>query len=403
MVTAPAAPTALVRFADAGDLYVTWRWTHALDSPGVSVIPRAQVADAMAALTAARPGAPDGHLAAYATELGLAARLARTLVPYGLALNLHQYLQRGVRPLLRIQPAPSIARVPWELLALDSDPEIRLLEVADVSALAPASVVHAPARVRRPWSAGRELPLVAVLDPRVPGFGAGSRLGSVLGPVDPGAPLVRRLAEHARAGRLRLPVPGEAASLFRRADTDRDWLSAALRAGASRLLYTGHVTAADPAAGSSEDARLHLSCPATLPGHAPALRGHRPLAAKDLLLDPARWPMPGRVALIACESGGDPRFADALGLTSATLHAGAELVTATRWPLPTDHALALAGADPAARPLQEAIRAIDTAHESEDPVRALAGWQRERLTAWRRERTIEHAPLLWGAFTTTTG
>ncbi|MFD7508353.1 hypothetical protein ACFV5N_03230, partial [Streptomyces sp. NPDC059853] len=292
MVTAPAAPaapatpTALVRFADAGDLYVTWRWTHALDRPGVTVIPRAQAGDALAALTAARPGAPDGHLATYRTEAELAARLARTLVPYGLALNLHQYHQRGIRPLLRIQPAPSIAQVPWELLVLDSDPEVRLVEVADVSASAPASVVHAPARVPRPWRAGRDLPLVAVLDPRVPGFGAGSRLGSVLGPVDADGPLVRHLARCARSGRLRLPVPGDPLSLFRRADTDRDWLSTALRAGASRLLYAGHVTAADPAAGSSEDARLHLSCRAELPGHAPALRGHRPLAAKDLLLDP---------------------------------------------------------------------------------------------------------------------
>lgn len=391
--------TVQVRFADAGDLYVSWRWTHALSEVGVTVIPQDQVGAAMAALAAARPGDPAGGFTVYDTERALAEQLARTLVPYGLAFQLHQLYQQGIRPLLRVQPSPRIAQVPWELLALDSAPEIRLLEVADVSVLAPASVVHAPGRTPRSWAATRTLPVVAVLDPRVPGYGTGSRLGSVLGPVPSDAPLARQLAGYASAGRL---VPAPPGGPFRRTDTDRAWLSAALTAGAGRLLYAGHVTAADPDSGQSEDARLHLACTDAHPGHAPALRGHRPLSAKDLLLDADRWPVPGRVALIACESGGDLRFGDALGLAAAMISGGAELVTSTRWSLPTDHAFALAGADPAAYPLREAIRAIDTAHESDDPVRALAGWQRERLAAWRERRTVEHSPVLWGAFATLT-
>lgn len=322
---------------------------------------------------------------------------------------------RGVRPHLRIQPSPRVAQVPWELLDVDLQHNangVRLLEIADVSLLAPASVVHATGRVAQSWSQTRQLPIVGVLDPRVPGFRADSSLGSVLGRMAADAPVAHLVAAHAANDRLRPPVTDSLAA-FRREDLDRDWLGTELRSGASRLLYVGHVTAAPPESGRSENAQLHLACNATALGFAPVTREHRPLSAKDLLLgthtlaaDPTTgrdlWPIPSRVALIACESGGDLRFGEALGLVSAMIHGGAELVTASRWSLPTDLAFDRAGGThQGVRPLQDAICAIDAAHESDDPVQALATWQRERLSAWREHRTLNDSPVLWAAFATT--
>ncbi|MER8072924.1 CHAT domain-containing protein [Streptomyces sp. NPDC094034] len=411
----PDRPTALVRMADAGDLYISWRWTHELSATGVGLVPAAQLASALAALADALPGEAlepaltTGALASYERELALAETLSRTLLPYGLAKQLYELYQRGVRPHLRIQPSPRVAQVPWELLA--PDPGVRLVEIADISLLAPVSIVHAPARPARPWAATRRLPVVGVLDPRVPGFRADSALGSVLGQLREDAPVARMVGRYAAEGRW-WPAVDDPVEAFRRTDLDRDRLGAALRAGASRLLYVGHVTAAPPASGESETAQLHLACTAEVVGFADPVRAHRPLSAKDLLLGTmgladnpqpggTRWPIPSRVALIACESGGDLRFAEALGLATAMIHGGAETVTAGRWTLPTDLAFhRLADADPSARPLQDAVCAIDAAHEREDAVLAHGDWQRERLAAWRELRTVEHSPVLWGAFAT---
>ncbi|MBB5937948.1 CHAT domain-containing protein [Streptomyces zagrosensis] len=412
-------PTVLIRMADAGDVYVSWRWTHALSASGVSRVPKAAADGALDALEAALPGAATPRLTAaltsgafstYDSELALAERLSRTFLPYGLAQQLHELWTRGVRPLLRIQPSPRTARLPWELLA--PDPGLRLLDIADLGLLAPTSVTHAPGRAVSSWSATRRLPVVAVLDPRVPGFRADSALGSVLGRPSAQTPLARQIAGYAQNGRLRPDAGGDPAAMFRRSDVDREWLSVTLRAGASRLLYVGHVTAAAPESGQSENAQLHLACGADSVGFAPPIRAHRPLSAKDLLLGThslaqspesgaARWPVPSRVALIACESGGDMRFGEALGLATAMVHGGAELVTTTRWALPTDLAFhRLAGAPSQARPLHDAVCAIDAAHEEHEAVRALNDWQRTRLDAWRTARTVEHSPVLWGAFAT---
>ncbi|WP_329064080.1 CHAT domain-containing protein [Streptomyces sp. NBC_01429] len=413
-------PTALVRMADAGDLYISWRWTHDLAATGVGRVPRDQLDRALAALGAALPGPSPalgqalttGALASYESELALAELLSRTLLPYGLAKQLYELYQRGVRPHLRIQPSPRTAQVPWELLA--PDPGVRLVEIADLSLLAQASIAHAPGRPSRPWAATRRLPVVGVLDPRVPGFRADSALGSVLGRIGPEAPVARLVSAYTAENRWR-PAVADPVDAFRRTDLDREWLGTALREGASRLLYVGHVTAAAPTSGLSENAQLHLSCTAATTGFAPPLRSHRPLSAKDLLLgtyglDAAHgevrarsgaecWPIPSRVALIACESGGDLRFVEALGLATAMIHGGAETVTAGRWTLPTDLAFHhLAGAAPTSRPLQEAIRAIDATHEADDAVAAHGAWQRDRLAAWRELRTVDHSPVLWGAF-----
>ncbi|GAB2509821.1 CHAT domain-containing protein [Nocardia heshunensis] len=421
--------------ADAGDLYLTWRWADETAPGGVAVIPEEQVEAAMARLAAAlpAPGTPGGlesalttgEFASYAAENELAQQLSSTFLPYNLAVQLHELYTSGVRPRLRVQPSPRTAQLPWELIA--PDPDVRLVEIADVSILAPAGILQAPARVARSWTSTRTHPVVAILDPRVPGFRADSALGSVLGRMDAATPLAELVAAHAAADRI-TPAVDDPLEAFRRTDLDRTWLSTALHAGAARLLYVGHVTAAAPESGRSESATLHLSCTAASPGFAPAYRDHRPLSARDLLLGtyalptettdalptgnghrdkpiprtgPEIWPIPSRVALIACESGGDLRFAEPLGLVAAMLTGGAELVTAGRWPLPTDLAFhRLAGTAPTAHPFQEAVCAIDAAHESEDPVTALNAWQRTHLAAWRDTGRIEHSPLIWAAFAT---
>lgn len=414
-----STPTAIVRMADAGAVYISWRWADDVLSGGVGVVPEADVVEAIRELTAAlpNPSAPDslertltlGALGRYDAEAELAQLLSRTFLPYALAAQLHDLMANGVRPHVRIQPSPRTAQVPWELIA--PDPDVRLVEIADVSLLPPVSVTQAPGRQTRDWASTKHLPIVAVLDPKVPGFRADSILGSVLGRPDSAMPVAVRMATHAEAGRLR-PAVTDPIAAFRRSDVDRDWLGEVLRAGAGRLLYIGHVTAALPESGQSELAELHLACTDSTTGFAQATRSHRPLSARDLLLgtytidaNPVAgqelWPMPSRVALIACESGGDGRFSEALGLVSALIRNGAELVTASRWSLPTDLAFTkLAGAASGARPLQEAICAIDAAHDDEDPVRSLGSWQRERLAVWRELRTPEVSPILWGAIAT---
>ena len=116
-----------------------------------------------------------------------------------------------------------------------------------------------------------------------------------------------------------LPDVGAAVELFRRADADRaGWRTA--RADPSRLLYVGHATAADGDVGHADRAALHLA-------------DDRPLTASDLMS--AKLPMPPRVALLACASGGDYQFDEATGLVAAMILGGAQLVTATLWSLPT--------------------------------------------------------------------
>ncbi|MEV0645613.1 CHAT domain-containing protein [Phytomonospora sp. NPDC050363] len=409
-------PTVLLRYADAGHLYASWRWTDSLHTAEAAYFPQDGVDAAVGALTAALPGlgggpgaAGPGELAGidgveaalttgafsgYESELALARQFTRALLPPGLAVRLDEMYAAGIRPRLRIQPSPRIAQIPWELLATEPE-DIRLIEIADVSVLAPAGVAHAPGRKVREWASSRELPIVAVLDPRVPGFRADSRLGSVLGRMNGEAPLAVHVA--GLAGRLR-PAVSDPVQAFRRTDVDRDWLGGVLRGGAGRLLYVGHATAAVPESGEGEHAQLHLACTAETEGFAPVLRGHRPLSAKDLLLGTDRYPMPSRVALIACESGGDLRFTETLGLASAAILGGAELVTATRWTLATDFAVERAGG--AGRPLQDAVVAVDSAHDAEDPVEALGAWQRSRLAAWRAGGSVADSPVLWSAFST---
>ncbi|MEU9127003.1 CHAT domain-containing protein [Kitasatospora sp. NPDC048540] len=428
----------LLRLADAGDLHLTWRWTAGAHGYGSGYAPAPEVEQAVRALAAALPGPGEamrhalgaGAFADGRGELGLARLLAEALWPPGLTEQLRHVSGVAGRPVVRIQPSPRVAQVPWELLTVDTD-DTRLIDLADVATAAPLSLrrppgppgpdgpqepqepqePQAPQPLRAPQAqtAGRDA-VVLVLDPRIPGFRADSVLGSVLGPPGSDPALLALVGRHLDSGTA-VPAVAAPAEAFRRSDLDRDWLGGALRAGARRLLYVGHVSGAPVDGGQSEDAALHLACGAQVPGLAEPVRGHRPLSAKDLLLGTlagrpdgvpgARlWPAPPRVALIACESGGDLRFAESFGLAAAMLHNGAELVTATRWTLPTSFAFhRLAGLSESVRPLSEAVLAVDAAHDRPDPVGALGGWQREQLARWRTGHRIEHSPLLWAALT----
>ncbi|MFJ6294804.1 CHAT domain-containing protein [Streptomyces griseoviridis] len=403
---------------------MTWTWAGGVQGFGTAHGPAEDVERAVAALTAALPGGGaegmaralgSGAMSAYESERGLANTLAEALWPPQLTEQLHQVRSRSSqRPLIRIQPSPRTAQVPWELLALadttgqaDAAEDVRLMDLADVVTTAPASSRRPGTTTDRTATSDR---VVLVLDPKVPGFRADSPLGSVLGRPGSDPELLKLIERRLEAGTVAPEVTTPAEAL-RRTDLDREWLGTVLREGARRLLYVGHVSGAPVENGQSEDVTLHLCCDAQTTGLAEPVRGHRPLAAKDLFLGtlPLRadgepgsslWPAPPRVALIGCESGGDLRFAESFGLASAMIHNGADLVTATRWVLPTSFAFhRLAGVPQTVRPLTEAVTAVDTAHESDNPVTELTTWQQSQLTKWRTTGNPSHSPLLWASLT----
>ena len=373
--------TVQLKLVDAGDLYFWWRWEHEPAEPRAQVVHRHLVQGVLdewaAAVPSPLPGEDAGQalrralthgpLVDPAREHDLATRLSRALLPGPLAAELDSWLTQGIRPHLRIQPSPSTALVPWEALRVD-DGE-RVVHNLAISVLPPATVANAVDRRVSPFDPHGTV--VEVLDPRVPGFADDSGLGSVLGGT-------------------------------RRDDIDRDQLEKAL-ATAARLLYVGHVTTG----GHGLDARLHLSCTADTTGRAALLGAHRPLTAADLVLGhrpgPVRpWRFPARVALVACESGGDVRFAEPSGLVTAMVHCGAEYVTATRWTLPTDEGLRrLVPGFPGAAVLEPTVAAVDEAHRAPNPVTALNDWQRAAATAWETTGDLTCSPLVWAAFSTT--
>ncbi|KAA1249332.1 CHAT domain-containing protein [Mycobacterium simiae] len=334
------------------------------------------------------------------------------------------------RPVLFISPSARLARVPWGLLALPksgpSKAELvrarqeaitasgrvaaripwqladirehtdgyRLMELVDVLLAAPQHIVHAP-REPADWDARRDGPPVLVLDPRVPGQRPDSALGSVLGRPSGQTRLARHFAELMQRRQV-LPAVNAAVELFRRSDADRGWLGTLLAQHPSRLFFVGHASSADGNLGQADRAALHLACSATIPGDAAAIGQHRPLTASDVMT--LQLPMPPRVALLACASGGDYQFDEATGLVAAMILGGAQLVTATLWSLPTTAAyrqFAVADADPMA----EVVVAVDHAQQDDDAGCALNRWQRSQMRLWR-DGAVTASPLYWGALVT---
>lgn len=401
-------PVVRLRYVDGDDLFTNWIWDHQQNSPRMTVLPRALVEPALEELARALPtplpgesgeqalkrALTDGVMLDFEREQRLAELLTSTLIPEWLALELNALEEAGRRPHLRVQLSPSTAQVPWELMSTSEG--ARGIDMVDASVLLPASLRNDPGRVVSPWAPGS--PVAAILDPAVPGFAASSELGSVLGPVgedtllgDMVAGLGERVRPHVEAGN----------SVFRRRDVGRSELAEAVQ-DAGRLLYVGHVTASTHAL----DSRMHLSDRADAPGLTAATGPHRPYSAADIALGAAGLaPLraPNRVALIACDSGSDMRFAEPTGLVAAFTARGAEYVTATRWTLPTEAGLrrfAPGLGDRAKGMLAEAIIAVNTSHEASDPVAAMGAWQRAQRKRWTETGDPRYSPIIWGTLAT---
>ncbi|QLL07232.1 CHAT domain-containing protein [Mycobacterium vicinigordonae] len=290
------------------------------------------------------------------------------------------------------------ARIPWQLADIHAHTEgYRLMELADILLSVPQHIVHAP-RTPRAWESNRDNPPLLVLDPRVPGQRPDSALGSVLGRPSDQTPLARYYGDMMRR-RAVLPRVGTAVELFRRQDADRRWLTEMLAQQPSRILYAGHASSADSEVGGADRAALHLACSAAMPGDAASIGDHRPLTASDLMA--ARMPIPPRVALLACASGGDYQFDEATGLVAAMILGGAQLVTATLWSLPTAAAFRQFGpaAEDSVDPLAESVTAVDSAHQQDEAGRAVNRWQRAQMRRWR-DGDVTASPLFWGALVT---
>ncbi|MBK8755802.1 MAG: CHAT domain-containing protein [Actinomycetales bacterium] len=407
----------VVRAVDAGDTYLTFRPLV----PDAQVIPhRVRAADLtplLAKLAEALPDpipgevsgskhikrALDGALTSVTRERELSEALGRLVIPPAI----WQLLAGAELPVrLRITPSARLATLPWELLTLPRGE--RLLKLATLAFELPPTIHY-----RRP---------------RRPDYGCIDPTLAPLRTIDPEAPLhTPFLRAMTVAGRnlvkQRLGThPPRVIDLPR--IVTREDLGSALRAHPPRWLYFGHVSIPEP--GMPGAAGLHLSDPGV--GGVPPFGGsgrlyplgHRALTVVDLLVGtreeswftherpPAAlglagvdiWPMPPRVALIACNSGADHTATEPLGLVAATQLLGAEIVTATRWSLPTDAAFSALREYHARLPVTELVLAVDAAHESADPVAGIRDWQLGQLAAWEASGDLGVAPLLFAALTT---
>ncbi|WP_433665102.1 CHAT domain-containing protein [Nocardia sp. CA-128927] len=428
----------LVRAADAGDTYLAWRWLDDVGQPRFEVLTTAAIEPALTALAdalvhrragergtdAAHRALTEGAFADVDRERELARLLTDAVLPPGLRAGIRQRIAAGQRVRVRLTPSPRLAHVPWDLLCVDDD-DRRLLEVAEV-VLEPPATVHAErAILPEPWPDVRDRPPLVIVDPVLPMRAGSHGLGQVLDRAELDR-FAERVDEYVTAGRMPVTDGDQVVHCA----MDRVELSAALRSPRSRLFYLGHVTSSPDEPGS---AAIHLNDTVAEWGMAAPLRfpgrdgdrldrdDHRPFAALDLLMgtssadretwrrygfDEARlghelWPMPQRVAVIACEGGADYRSAETFGLVIAMVNAGAALVTTTRWTLPADRVFRSAIGGFEAQPTTELALRVDRAHEGLDPIGELAEWQRGRLREWRSRGELADTPLVWAALTHT--
>ena len=317
-------------------------------------------------------------LASPRDEARLAVSLGRLLLPEALRSILAADVGRAGAPrhTVVIAAGPSLAQVPFELLAVDDAASVRLIEVARVrGGLHAAATIGA--RDPAPPAAGG---ILRVIDPG-PSSAAYARRGGVYGgewptPIYPArhGGVDERWFERVGGGSDRLLNPVEDAR-----PVTREVLSEALRARPGRLLYLGHAVSGDVDAPAR--AGLVLADPAD---GGP----FRPFTAAEWIADPALWPAPPLVAVMSCQSN-DTHLLEQMGLVQAAVHAGGALITSTRWVLPADRHPDTATTDLAL--------AVDRAHDESDPICALRRWQLGRLSAWRRDPGPETAPLIWAA------
>ena len=391
------AVTLILRFADVG--VATYASLRVVGEPARTVTWGVQESELVAALDQLSTALPDprasetrrdaveraiatGPFATPDTELAIARTLGLALVAPA-AWQLLLECVASPRATLFVSPSARLARVPWGLLAMPGDDKFRLLELVDVLMAAPSNIVNS-ARAPKCWNDRGDRPPLLVLDPRVPGQRPDSDLGSVLGRPSPETSLAQHFAE-LMEHRTVLPVVSSAVELFRRTDADRPWLGRQLDREPSRLLYVGHATAADGDVGHADRAALHLA-------------DENPLTAADLMS--AKLPMPPRIAMIACASGGDYQFDEATGLVAAMILGGAQLVTATLWSLPTTAGYRqFAPATDDHDPMAQAIIGVDRAHQESDAGRAVNSWQRQQMRQWR-DGDAGASPVYWAALAT---
>ncbi|MDM4140972.1 MULTISPECIES: CHAT domain-containing protein [Mycobacterium] len=454
-MTGPDRLTLVLRYADLG--IATYASLQIVGQPSRTVtwvVEEPLLLAALAELTAALPephGAETrrdaieralttGPFATPDTELTVAYILGVLLIGTA-GWQLLAECVASPRAVLFVSPSARLARVPWGLLAIPksgpSKEELvrarqeaitasgrtaaqipwrladiaeltdghRLMELVDVLMAVPPNIVHSP-RAPAEWHARRDGAPLLILDPRVPGQRPDSALGSVLGRPAPHTPVAQHFAGVMRR-RPVLPRADTVVDLFRRQDAGRAWLADLLRQNPCRLLYVGHASSADTQHdhGTRADrAALHLADTADVPGDANVIGDHRPLTASDLMA--LRLPMPPRVALLACGSGGDYQFDEATGLVAAMILNGAQLVTATLWSLPTTAAhrqfarfTGAADAEPA-DPMAELVAAVDDAHDAaQEAGCAVNRWQREQMRRWR-DGEVSASPLYWAALAT---
>ncbi|MEO3761715.1 CHAT domain-containing protein [Mycobacterium sp. B14F4] len=392
MVDVAVTQTLVLRFADVG--VATYASLRVVGDPAKTVTWVVEQPDLLAAVEHLSNALPDpvgeetrrdaldraltrDAFASPTTEARLAEALGEKLIIPAAWRLLVDYAS-SPRAALFVSPSARLARMPWGLFAVPGDAGHRLMELVEVLMAAPPNIVNS-ARASVDWGSRRTNPVLLVLDPRVPGQRPDSPLGSVLGRPSADTPLARHVAELA-ASRPVLPTAPDTVELFRRSDADRKWLADLLARNPSRLLYVGHASAADGDIGHADRAALHLA-------------EERPLTAADLMS--SRLPIPPRVALLACASGGDYQFDEASGLVAAMILGGAQLVTATLWSLPTAAGYRqFAGGD--ADPMTETIVAVDRAHEEDDGGCAVNRWQRQRMRDWRAGDSTA-SPLYWAA------
>lgn len=302
-----------------------------------------------------------------------------------------------------IAPGPDLGRVPWELLTLVDD--VRLVERAVLrGGLSPATVADLALPAAPDISDG---PGLLVIDPDTAGVPGRAMPIYPHGVPDEWDRTNHRHRTDALVGR-RWSTQEDA----NRSGCTRAELSELLRSRAwGRFVFHGHVTSGDR---YSPTAAAIVLQPSTGPGETPmttsdgrALEGpgHTgDISARVWLHEPTRWPMPRRVAFIACQSD-DTGYVEQTGLTLAAANAGARVVITTRWTLPTDSTSQTTDSAPLGPGPTTAIAlAVDEALCAPDPVTALRSRQLAELRRWREASTPEqrrrHAPLLWSALVT---
>lgn len=296
-------------------------------------------------------------------ECALAVSLGMALLPRQLRDEL---LDAGSAPhTVSVSTRGWLGFVPWDLLALTSDGSVRLLEAAQVVALVPPTATRTI-----PTPAHLDRQVLRIIDP-----GPATEDDEGPGPIYPG--LLPDAWYDADPGSKVLDSDER---------LDADGLAAELRSAPwSRLLYFGHVWPGSSSAPAKVSLHLHDRTP------------KERFTAFRWLADPYAAPAPPRVALIGCGSN-DSQYLEQSGLVLAAYNAGARLIIATRWILPT---APVPGREHS--PATELALAVDRAHDTVHPLSALRTWQRQRLDAWRTSRQPGDAPVVWASLCTWIG